>query len=664
MSSTSYLGSSYFHSPSVSPIRISDVIFVTSSTPSTPAAAASRLIPPDTPFPVPHPPIEEVSSRLGLKLFPSFTGAHSSSNYAPGRRLPRAGATGAAQPDEVFSSIDVPPFIGSHSVIRDWEDLRGRPRYLPRGLEDRWRTVPPINAYPVEEIAPSEFGWAVGRNLRKVTRLLEKRRSGIRVGEQRQPVFADSRPDVTLGDFMKLCEDEAKEGERRQSSSEGEGDRVVDREVTLNEDECRNASKVGKMLVEAHVRFPSPEEVVDMAADRAMVDWIESLSGEESHRMHCEELLRGTAPHPALDIPAPHGLQDEQANLSDESVDVSYGKRKISSWGGHHKAGRRFLVENKPVMPSNEQDVLDAYRRQSLLQSYKLTRDSCHHKFHFRRLVKSGSIASPHQIATRLFELSAKWPAVAAENKLYGGAASSPPSVIISVAFHCLSSGHLLAMYDVLDCQTLDDLRRAFTFCDGESIGKTTKTSDCYSEFNISGQWFVYCPDSNYSDAITLDGKGGSKTEASRMDSMLLRDHRIPLSAPCYFRHKGNCEHRVIFHSMRTCNPMKALVADGVASRGLRDSAEHKQQQAMITGFDCPYPQAYPVRTFTPMLITQRCGLCIANEPTVLAFNSIDLPRNPTPLCSYCQKHFLMSPTGQVLDERVVFVSIGEEGPQ
>jgi len=114
------------------------------------------------------------------------------------------------------------------------------------------------------------------------------------------------------------------------------------------------------------------------------------------------------------------------------------------------------------------------------------------------------------------------------------------------------------------------------------------------------------------------------KQRAGRtMHETKIRDMTLMLNQRCAYLHQGDCEHRMTFTCVRRYDPTR----------------------------DCPYKEAYPVRTYEPTTKTTMCQVCTVAVAERLIFNAALLPANPMYLCRVCCDALLYDDEGNRVEQ-------------
>eukprot|EP00921_Rhytidocystis_pertsovi_P000107 GHVQ01000242.1.p1 GENE.GHVQ01000242.1~~GHVQ01000242.1.p1 ORF type:complete len:772 (-),score=104.13 GHVQ01000242.1:355-2670(-) len=676
---------------------------------------------------------------------------------------------------EVFSCIDIPTFHNLCSVVRDWEDIMRVPRDLPRGVEDRWRTTPPVGRFPVTQLTPKQFGdeaIALLRALRVVERQFEeqsissstgggeeKEGHGSLVGKETQHdgVFLYSTPKCRLDVFCSHTQQySVKEG--------GCGSRCIGRDAVeepylsmLSE----GVAGVCCLLGSSRIRMPSIEETIGMSVDEAIRRWYSGLPADQRPKLsEVKESQNGDTCRDVYEDWLERHCGSRRTVGNDRVGDQDSCESNKTSCRGVNTIGqkrqkvsntnRTYITAVVSDMPkvATESQLLETRRRLSFSESYKLCSDFDRTRFlHPRHMFTMGD-TSPHVVVTRRHirehELTVdrqqrKTLSVIPEQDLFtpvdrgnlmktssasgqgedsatiglygvrapdiaslseGQEKSGSTPLIVSVSFYHATQGNLMADYDLLDISSLDDLRRVFTCCEKDNLclpvgGHVTPP---ISEFSINGQLYHHqhngisrragggddgaaTPDSdstvpNFSNTSTSSST--TMYPCKSMSETRLRDLMLPLLDDCWYIHQGGCAHRVVFNRIRTLNrftccntkrpssppttstkstlPVKQPDSEDVVVECSEKKQEQRAGQDTVIGYDSPYLECYPIRTYTPQVTKVACESCETRAPTSLVFQSLDLPKNPTQLCDHCKDEMLLDEYGNLIDNDVVIV--------
>ncbi|KAF7457144.1 snRNA-activating protein of 50kDa MW C terminal [Cryptosporidium felis] len=277
-----------------------------------------------------------------------------------------------------------------------------------------------------------------------------------------------------------------------------------------------------------------------------------------------------------------------------------------------------------PPSLANLQELEQTRRRGIRLSSYFLTR-LCRNVRLRRQFVSVNSVVLPHLQSRKRLELESDPP----ESELV-----NQGSVIITVSFYHQVRGMKIAEFDILDFQTLLDLKNAFKCHDAEQEQELLGFEPSGSCFEINGDLYVDGGAGGESYARTLHGFTSKPyPEVLEMAKTTLSQIQLPINTRSAYLHSGDCEHRVTFTNMR-----------------LFDSK-----------YDCPFSKAYPVLTYSHSKTLTFCEICGVNQASKVIFNSVNLPRNPSQLCDSCTFTFLYDKDTKLPVEKCIIKSINNE---
>lgn len=194
----------------------------------------------------------------------------------------------------------------------------------------------------------------------------------------------------------------------------------------------------------------------------------------------------------------------------------------------------------------------------------------------------------------------------------------SEDEIILTFTIYHGVRGHRLAEFDVLSCQTLADLRDAFS-CSAEIHPIDHDLELNGSCFMLNGQLF---PDfrngaCDYAEPLlhfyeTYKPDVLRTRECIEQSEAIVGQLDLKVYSAGFIVHHGDCEHRVMVTSVR------------------RYDMAH----------DCPYLDCYPVCVFRPRRRDLPCDVCERSAPTKAVFNTPFLPYTPTHLCDKCYENY------------------------
>lgn len=244
-------------------------------------------------------------------------------------------------------------------------------------------------------------------------------------------------------------------------------------------------------------------------------------------------------------------------------------------------------------------------RREIFWSSYYLTRLSRNIRLR-RQFVSVNSILLPHYQSTKRFLDS---------NHHINQEKLKQDTIIVTVSFYHQIRGMKISEFDILDTQTLLDLRNSFICHDSKQEEDLLGFQPSGHCFEINGDLYL---DGNYdiksSFIHTLkDFTGKSNPNIFEMKNTKISDLKIPINSHSSYIHSGDCEHRVTFTNIRLFNP----------------------------NYDSPYKDAYPIQIYSHSRTLTFCEICGVNQVSKVIFNSVNLPKNPSQLCDSCTFAFL-----------------------
>ncbi|KAL7067309.1 hypothetical protein ACR3K2_22360 [Cryptosporidium serpentis] len=279
-----------------------------------------------------------------------------------------------------------------------------------------------------------------------------------------------------------------------------------------------------------------------------------------------------------------------------------------------NKRSSRFAGKISSI-PSNIrtiEEIINDRDINNVLNSYLLTR-TCSNVRLRRQFVGMNSIIYSHEMSKTKLENRNDKQKLKKVNK---------DCLIITVSFYHPIRGMKMAEFDVLEYQTLAEIRDAFNCDDSKREEELLKVKTKGACFFIDG---VLYPDLRESEdgiinyATYLKGYCNTvntidnKEEIIPMHKCKLNEISIPINLPCSFLHSGDCEHRFTFTNIRV------------------------YQECV----DCPYEDVYPLQIYSPSTILTFCEICGINLANKLIFNALNLPKNPSYLCDSCTFAFL-----------------------
>lgn len=601
--------------------------------------------------------------------------------------------------NETFQVNPVPTFSGSASVVRDWEDRMGADRTLPRGVEDRWRSFPPIAVYPVVDIKPPNFAKAVIKNLEELAKLQKRAAKQTNGQDKSWPLYegdavhAQTRPQESLSKFVASrleCVEEVVSGTTDYQACETP--------FTSNnphpQDVCYEAVlEIDRVLLSDPIRLPDDREAVNTLLHEAIGKWEKDL--HQGGKKHLVKLRR---------IDFEHEVRRQLVARGEATAEESKAR------------SRRTVVVANPTLPLTVDELTKLMRRKTILESQRLLCDFGATRFAWPKLTtRRSDNLPPHLAIVKDVEENASLEgrtAIPFVTSGYSRVLSVNPrncrwpnnsdrlpaellgSIVVSVSLYHQTTGKLSVTYDLMDNQTLADLHGIIR-CEQDRMRFPVDFHEPPALFFINGNTYVLqnCQDGSYSNSNRSPDSVMYNGETFSMADTRLCDLQIPLMRTFFYVHRGDCEHRLVFHSMRFHCALRLYKdgrgvdphrsdATGAAKRALnvekREKTEHgsliktevnstlisakltMSQDLQLTGYDCPYMEGYPTRIAelnTGQLFW--CELCVLNQPSCLAFNvSIGKNRNPMRICEECRDIFLTDDNGKYMDPGIAILPL------
>ncbi|KAJ1607849.1 hypothetical protein OIY81_2582 [Cryptosporidium canis] len=280
------------------------------------------------------------------------------------------------------------------------------------------------------------------------------------------------------------------------------------------------------------------------------------------------------------------------------------------------------IVKVPPALISL-QEIEQIRRKDISWNSYILTRLSRHTRLR-KQFVSVNSIALPHLQSKKKYSESKD--GSPEREKLQEG------TVIVTVSFYHQIRGMKISEFDILDTQSLADLRDAFVCHDSkheEELLGFQPTGDC---FEINGDLYLDGDPATRSSYVSSLKAFTSNTnpEIFDMKATKISDLKIPINLHSSYIHSGDCEHRVTFTNIRLFNP----------------------------NYDSPFREAYPLQVYSHSRTLTFCEICGVNLASKVIFNSINLPRNPSQLCDSCTLVFLYDKNTKQTIEKCIIRSV------
>ncbi|OII73977.1 uncharacterized protein cubi_02779 [Cryptosporidium ubiquitum] len=269
------------------------------------------------------------------------------------------------------------------------------------------------------------------------------------------------------------------------------------------------------------------------------------------------------------------------------------------------------------------QEMEQKRRKEISWNSYYLTR-LCRSTRLRRQFVSVNSIVLPHyQSRKRFFDSISN---DTEKERVKEG------TTIVTVSFYHQIRGMKISEFDILDTQTLSDLRDSFICHDSkqeEELLGFHPSGDC---FEINGDLYLDGSDDIKSSFVNTLRDFTSKPNPGtfEMKSTKISHLKIPINSHSSYIHSGDCEHRVTFTNIRLFNP----------------------------NYDSPYKDAYPIQIYSHSRTITFCEICGVNQVSKVIFNSVNLPRNPSQLCDSCTFAFLYDKNTKQTIEKCIIRSI------
>ncbi|KAH8582695.1 uncharacterized protein ELE39_001351 [Cryptosporidium sp. chipmunk genotype I] len=282
------------------------------------------------------------------------------------------------------------------------------------------------------------------------------------------------------------------------------------------------------------------------------------------------------------------------------------------------------------------QEMEQNRRREIRWSSYFLTR-LCRNTRLRRQFVSVNSIVLPHFLSRKRFSRSATT-ITNTSNSNYNTTEREivkDGTVIVTVSFYHQIRGMKISEFDILETQTLADLRDSFLCQDSKQEQELLGFHPAADCFEINGDLYLDGTTEVKSSFINTlkDFTSKSNPKTFEMKNTRISHLNIPINSHSSYIHSGDCEHRVTFTNIRLFNPK----------------------------YDSPYKDAYPIQIYSHSRTLTFCEICGVNQVTKVIFNSLNLPRNPSQLCDSCTFIFLYDKNTKQTIEKCIIRSINNK---